>query len=495
MKWPQTITAETEFYAIWEENSSITVEEAKAAIEKAVKEAKDIYEGPDNYSDATWKTFRDAYEAATGDVEDMTAEELQALADDLKTATEGLVVDGKKVTANATNAWSAAQGEITAGNTQYITDTWDEYVKAYNALNQALTGGEDLEPEELIRLERALAAAKLKLTVDQDWVSAKVNLTTALNNARAIYAAGGSKYTAATWKAFTNTYTAAKAKENAILADSRADALNKLAADLNTARTKLAPAQAAVDKNWVNAKNALIAALKTARPIYLAGGSKYTAASWKTFANAYAAANAKANATAANSTAKTLSTLAAALDKARKGLAAVPVLKAGDFVEQSGIRYTVIDAAAKTAGAAGVSKKTLKKVNILPTVVIKGVTCTVTEIQANGFAKFTKVKSVTIGSNVTKIGKKAFYGCKAMTKLTVSGDVKIFDAQSFGGCKKLKSINFKGKKVPAFKSKAFKGTASNMTVKLSKTLKKGKNKKTMTNKLKKAGISKKAKIK
>ncbi len=100
---------------------------------------------------------------------------------------------------------------------------------------------------------------------------------------------------------------------------------------------------------------------------------------------------------------------------------------------------------------------------------------------------------MTIGKNVKKIGAQAFKGCAAVTKLTVNGEVKTFDKQCFNGCKKLKKITFKGKKAPAFKSGAFKGTNAKVVVKLAKKMsKKDKNK--MKTRLKKAGISKKAKI-
>lgn len=70
------------------------------------------------------------------------------------------------------------------------------------------------------------------------------------------------------------------------------------------------------------------------------------------------------------------------------------------------------------------SKKTvtyMKPVNakkatvIIPdTVKINGSTYLVTEIAAGAFKNNGKVKSITVGKNIVKIGKEAFYGCKKL---------------------------------------------------------------------------------
>ena len=196
----------------------------------------------------------------------------------------------------------------------------------------------------------------------------------------------------------------------------------------------------------------------------------YDAGKWNAFKAAYDAADKQKNAKVGSITAAELKKLADALNAAAKDIAS---LQKGDYVDKNGVRYVVIDAAAKKVSAEGIAaqKKKLKKAVILPTVTIKGVSCTVTEVKAKGFAKFAKLKKVTIGANIEVIGKQAFKGCK-----------------------KLKNVIFKGKKVPTMK-KSFKGTPSNMKVKLSKALKKGKVKKNMIKKLRKAGVSSKAKIK
>lgn len=167
-----------------------------------------------------------------------------------------------------------------------------------------------------------------------------------------------------------------------------------------------------------------------------------------------------------------------------------PVLEKGDSVVKGNLKFVVLDPEKKTASVEGAAAAKKKKfaVSVPPVIEINGNECKVTEVKKKGFAKFAKITKVTLGKNVTKVGKNAFDGCKAVTSLTVNGDVKTFDAKSFNGCKKLKTITFKGKKVPAFKSGAFKGTASKVKVKLAKMSKKNKDK--VKKQLKKAGVKK-----
>ena len=53
------------------------------------------------------------------------------------------------------------------------------------------------------------------------------------------------------------------------------------------------------------------------------------------------------------------------------------------------------------------------------TIVINGVRHKVTSIANNAFKNNKKLKSVVIGKNITKIGKKAFFGCQNLKKITI----------------------------------------------------------------------------
>lgn len=114
--------------------------------------------------------------------------------------------------------------------------------------------------------------------------------------------------------------------------------------------------------------------------------------------------------------------------------------------------------------------KTKKKSFTIPaTIKVDGKTYKVTAIAANAFKKNKKLKKVTIGKNIEKIGKSAFQSCK-----------------------KLKTIKIKTNKLTAktVGAKAFKGTARKAKVRVPK-----KKRKAYKKLLRKKGLSKKAKVK
>lgn len=113
-----------------------------------------------------------------------------------------------------------------------------------------------------------------------------------------------------------------------------------------------------------------------------------------------------------------------------------------------------------------------KTVNVPDTVVVDGIRYQVTSIANNAFKNNKKLTSVVIGRNVTKIGKKAFFGCQKLKKVTIK-TTKL----------KTKTVGAK-----AF-TKAGSKNYSKLTVKVPK-----KCKKTYPKILKKRGLSGKAKI-
>ena len=91
--------------------------------------------------------------------------------------------------------------------------------------------------------------------------------------------------------------------------------------------------------------------------------------------------------------------------------------------------------------------KKAKKLTIPATVKVKGVTYKVTAISDKAFKGNKKLTTVTIGSNVTKIGKEAFAGCKNLKKITVTaGKLQKINKNAFKGIKKNAAITVKGKK-------------------------------------------------
>lgn len=65
------------------------------------------------------------------------------------------------------------------------------------------------------------------------------------------------------------------------------------------------------------------------------------------------------------------------------------------------------------------SNKKSTSVTVPAAVVINGRSYTVTSIASNAFKGNKKLKSVTIGKNVKKVGKNTFYGCKNLKKIVV----------------------------------------------------------------------------
>ena len=91
--------------------------------------------------------------------------------------------------------------------------------------------------------------------------------------------------------------------------------------------------------------------------------------------------------------------------------------------------------------------KKAKKLTIPATVKVKGVTYKVTAISDKAFKGNKKLTTVTIGSNVTKIGKEAFSGCKNLKKIIVTaGKLKTISKNAFKGINKKATITVKGTK-------------------------------------------------
>ena len=116
----------------------------------------------------------------------------------------------------------------------------------------------------------------------------------------------------------------------------------------------------------------------------------------------------------------------------------------------------------------------------------------VTKIGSQAFNNCKRLKTVSIGKNVSAIGDKAFYKCTALTKITIPVKVSKIGKQAFSGCKKLKNITIKTKKLTSKKvgSNAFKGIYGKATIKVPKE-----KFKVYKKLLKAKGVSSKAKIK
>ena len=143
----------------------------------------------------------------------------------------------------------------------------------------------------------------------------------------------------------------------------------------------------------------------------------------------------------------------------------------GTKLTAKGASYQVTSAAEKnpTVVYKG-SKKQKASVTIPDTVTIDKVTYKVTSIAANAFKNNKKLKKVVIGKNVTKIGKKAFYGCSKLKKITVKTTKltkKNVGRQAFKGIHKKAAFKVSKKKIRSYR-KIFRARGAAKTTKVTK---------------------------
>ena len=125
---------------------------------------------------------------------------------------------------------------------------------------------------------------------------------------------------------------------------------------------------------------------------------------------------------------------------------AQPTIKVGKTYTVGKFKYKVKSTKKGiTKVAISGKNKKIKKLVIPSFVKIKGKKCRVTEINANGFKGYKKLKTIAIKSKyLTKIGTKAFYKCSNLKTVKYYKNKKIkVGRKAFAGCKKLK------KKFPA----------------------------------------------
>lgn len=137
-------------------------------------------------------------------------------------------------------------------------------------------------------------------------------------------------------------------------------------------------------------------------------------------------------------------------------------------------KAATINDAGETAGGTveytAPENKNQKTISIPATVTIDGVTYQVTSVAAKAFKNNKKVTKVTIGSNVKKIGKQAFYGCKKLKTITIKTSrltSKNVGSKAFKGISSKATIKVPKKKLTTYK-KLLKAKGVSDTVKIRK---------------------------
>ena len=211
----------------------------------------------------------------------------------------------------------------------------------------------------------------------------------------------------------------------------------------------------------------LNAAVAAAKGLAESGGKEYTADSWKNFIDAYN----KAQNPAETANKATLEQLLANLNAAKAALVKQssdnqgnnPIvnppaasLKKGETFTSGSLKYKVTSAAKKEVAVVAPKNKKATALTIPATVKRNGISCKVTSVAANALSKMTKLNKVTIGTNVTSIGKKAFFNDKNLKTIVIkSKKLKTVAKDAFKGTNKKGSIKVPGGKKKTY-SKLFK---------------------------------------
>ncbi len=145
-------------------------------------------------------------------------------------------------------------------------------------------------------------------------------------------------------------------------------------------------------------------------------------------------------------------------------------VKKGDTVtdKNNTARYTVTEIGKNAAVELTLTKKNSSKVTIPNFIRIKNKPYKVTSIRNGAFKNYTKLKSVTIGKNVKRIGKEAFCGCKNLKKVTVKSSLisgKMIGKNAFLGITEETVIKVPKNKVKLYK-KLFRAKGLNKKVKV-----------------------------
>ena len=156
-------------------------------------------------------------------------------------------------------------------------------------------------------------------------------------------------------------------------------------------------------------------------------------------------------------------------DKETGGNGTKTNVKVGKKVTVNSSKYKVTSVSGTRAVQFTQGKKNAKSVTIPATVKISGKKYKVTAIANNAFKDNKKLKKVTIGTNVNKIGKAAFKGCKNLKSVVIKTKkltAKKVGANAFKGINKKAVFKVPKKKVKAYKKivKA-KGAGKKVTVK------------------------------
>ena len=139
--------------------------------------------------------------------------------------------------------------------------------------------------------------------------------------------------------------------------------------------------------------------------------------------------------------------------------------------QQCQVKVTSSSAKAPTVSYTKSTNSSAKTITIPDTVKVDGITYKVTSVASSALANNKKVTKITVGKNVTSIGKNAFKKCAKLKTVTMkSTSLKSIGSNAFYGDKNLKTITIKSSKLTSKSvgKNAFKGTNKKLTIKVPK---------------------------
>ena len=117
----------------------------------------------------------------------------------------------------------------------------------------------------------------------------------------------------------------------------------------------------------------------------------------------------------------------------------LPLMASAYDAEIDGIFYN-LDGKSRVAKVTFGNNKYKGFVTIPTSIVYKGVTCKVIEIEDYAFSGCSDLAQVSIGNSVTSIGNSAFADCYRLTDLSIGDSVKSIGEDAFISCIRLKSV-------------------------------------------------------
>lgn len=119
-------------------------------------------------------------------------------------------------------------------------------------------------------------------------------------------------------------------------------------------------------------------------------------------------------------------------------------------------KVTKAGPAGGTAAFLKPSESSIKKITILASIKLDGITYKVTSISADACKNHKMLQSVSVGKNVLSIGRNAFYGCINLKNVAMGKNVKTIGDKAFYKCTALPKIVIP-EKVSKIGKKAFYG--------------------------------------